>query len=144
VAFAFGKTEVPLNSKCSTENYQRAQNLCDYWSQAFHLPLYETQKIALRHGMEAETLLSFGSTMGLTRLEIELWHAIHFTMCLNLVDFYSRRIPLFLAEPNHGLEWLDVLGLLAQNELGWSNQELLSQKEDVRSYMEKELNWQVP
>lgn len=141
VAFAKGNTEVPLNPQCSPENYQRALNLCDYWSQVFHLSSDDVTKLALRHGMEAELLLTAAQQMSLSRLETELLHAIHHTMCLNLVDFYTRRYPLFLAEMNHGLEWLEVLGLLAQNELGWSNEELEKQKNAVKMYVVKELHW---
>lgn len=142
VAFAIGNTELPLNPLCSPENYQRSLVLCEYWSQTYHLSLPDTTQLALRHGMEAESLLVLGHRLSLTRLEIELIHAIRCTMCLNLVDFYTRRYPLFLAEPGHGLEWLDVLGSLAQNELGWSDEELQAQKNTVKAYMARELQWQ--
>ncbi len=142
VAFAVGRTETPLNPLCSPENYQRALVLCDYWSQIYHLSVADATQLALRHGMEAESLLVMGNRLSLTRLEIELVHAIRYTMCLNLVDFYTRRYPLFLAEPGHGLEWLEVFGLLAQNELGWSDEVLQSQKEAVKQYMARELQWQ--
>ncbi len=142
VAFAQGKTEVPLNNLCSPENYQRALNLCDHWSHCFHLSLDETTRLALRHGMETELMLQVGQQSSLSRMEIELLHAIRNTMCLSLVDFYTRRYPFFLSEPNHGVEWLNVLGLLAQNELGWSDAEAEVQKENVKAFIDRELLWQ--
>lgn len=142
VSFSRGNTEAPLNPLCSAENYQRALNLCDHWSHTFHLSGEDATQLALRHGMEAEQLLQIGYRFSLTRLEIELLHAIRFTMCLNLVDFYTRRYPLFLTEPNHGVEFLDVLALLAQNELGWTDEEVEKQKQTVREFISKELHWQ--
>ena len=62
-------------------------------------------------------------------------------MCFNLVDFYTRRYPFFLSERNHGMEWLDVLGLLAQSELGWSQHELENQKLNLQKHMQRELDW---
>ncbi len=140
-AFSVGNTFLPLNKLCSPENYLRAQNLCEYWSRQYHLDLNDTTQLALRHGMETESLLALGMTDGLTFYELEMLHAIRYTMCLNLVDFYTRRFPLFLSLPNHGLEWLDVLGYVAQNELNWTNEELERQKVLVREYMNKELQW---
>lgn len=141
VSFSLGKTEVPLNSSCSPENYQRALNLCDYWSRIYHLSTEEIHKLALRHGMETEALLQMSYQRSYSRIEMELLHAIHQTMCFNLLDFYTRRYPFFLSEMNHGLEWLDVLGLLAQSELGWSDPELENQKLSVKKYIQKELHW---
>lgn len=142
VSFAFGNTDAPLNPFCSPENYQRALILSDVWSETCHLSNEDTKQLAFRHGMEAESMLIYGNQMSLSRIEIELVHAIRNTMCLSLVDFYTRRFPLFLAEANHGLEWLEVLALLAQNELGWSNQELETQKQNVMKYVAHELEWQ--
>lgn len=142
VAFSRSMTEVPLNSQCSPENYQRALNLCDYWSSTYHLSVEDTKLLALRHGMETESLLQLGYSSGLTRIELELLHAIRHTLCLNLIDFYTRRYPFILSESNHGLEWLDVLGLLAQNELGWSDSETELQKEKVKAHILSELHWQ--
>jgi len=143
VSFSFGKTEVPLNSYCSTENYQRALNLCDYWSRTYHLAADEIFKLALRHGMETESLLQMSFQKSYSRIEMELLHAIHQTMCFNLLDFYTRRYPFFLSEPNHGLEWLDVLGILAQSELDWSDQELENQKLSVKKHIQRELHWKA-
>lgn len=140
--FAKNKTDLPLNPLCSPDNYQRALVLCDHWSKTYHLSAEDTTKLVFRHGMEAEDMLKNGFAQSLSRLEMELLHAIRHTMCLNLVDFYTRRCPLFLSESNHGLEWLDVLGLLAQNELGWSNVELEAQKQAVKKYFAHELGWQ--
>jgi glycerol-3-phosphate dehydrogenase len=141
VGFASNQTETPLNPFCSSENYQRALTLCDSWSRQFHLSLEDTYKLALRHGMETETLLAMGHKLSLTRIEVEFLHALRNTMCINLVDFYTRRYPLFLAEPNHGLEWLDLLGMLAQNELDWSQEELEVQKLAVKNHIARELAW---
>ncbi|MEY4617492.1 MAG: hypothetical protein RJB66_2452 [Pseudomonadota bacterium] len=141
--FATNKTDLPLNPYCSPDNYHRALVMRDYWSQTYHLSAEDTSKLAFRHGMEAEEMLKHGYGQSLTRLEMELLHAIRNTMCLNLVDFYTRRCPLFLSEPDHGLSSLDVLGLLAQNELGWSNAELENQKQGVKKYIAQELSWQA-
>jgi glycerol-3-phosphate dehydrogenase len=98
--FASNKTDLPLNPYCSADNYQRALVLCDHWSKTFHLSPEDTAKLVFRHGMEAEEMLKHGYGQSLSRLEMELLHAIRHTMCLTLVDFYTRRCPLFLSEPS--------------------------------------------
>lgn len=141
--FLKNETESPLNPLCSPENYQRALTLSDSWSQSYHLSPEDTKKLALRHGMETAEILNKDSSRALSRMELELKHAIRHTMCLHLLDFYTRRYPLFLSEKNHGLEWLDILASLAQDEMDWSEEQLQKEKKAVQDFIKKELNWAV-
>jgi glycerol-3-phosphate dehydrogenase len=116
-----------------------------------HRTLEEVQKISRRlskseatlltdrHGREALEIIH--KFEGLGYWEIEAAHAIDKTMCLHLVDFYARRVPLFLAERDHGLSKLESIGAVFARHLGWSGEELTQEKKALQAYMEKELAW---
>lgn len=142
VKYSMNQTEEPLNSLCSFENFNKAKYLASSWSANYHLPYKDIEMLVLRHGMEAEQILKSGVENKLTLWELELVHAIRHTMCLNLVDFYTRRTPLFLAEVNHGLELAEILALHMQNELNWTSEERNTQKNKLVEHIQHELAWQ--
>jgi glycerol-3-phosphate dehydrogenase len=67
---------------------------------------------------------------------------IHTTMCLNLIDFYRRRVPLFLAEQDHGLKYLDNVAEVFKDYFDWSTQELEKQISELKTFIQDELSWQ--
>jgi glycerol-3-phosphate dehydrogenase len=98
------------------------------------------RKLALRYGAEAKEILHrFGVTDQLWM--IEAFQAIHKTMCLSLVDFYSRRVPLILSESDHGLKYLDDVAFVFQQELSLTEAEIAKQKSDLMSYIDSEMSW---
>jgi glycerol-3-phosphate dehydrogenase len=100
------------------------------------------KKLAERYGSEAQDiLLKYGFSEDLWR--IEAYQAIHTTMCLNLIDFYTRRVPLVLSEKNHGLEFLDTISEVFKSELGLSLSEIEKQKMDLIHYIDIELGWRT-
>jgi glycerol-3-phosphate dehydrogenase len=143
VRFGKNDTETPLNPLCSPDNFAKAKYLSSYWSQEFHLPLKDIEMLVSRHGMEAYEMIREGCEHKLSLWEMEIIHAIRHTMCINLVDFYTRRSPLFLAETNHGISLSGILALQMQNELGWSDEDRELQKQMLDSYIARELAWQA-
>lgn len=92
-----------------------------------------------RHGREALEIVRHFE--GLGYWETEAAHAIDKTMCLHLVDFYTRRVPLFLAETDHGVSLIEAVGQIFARQLGWSSEQLAQEKKLLEQYMEKELAW---
>lgn len=125
------QTNSPLNDYTSVENYHQALSKVENETE---------QKLAERYGLEAyEMLEKFGEAQ--SYWQIEAYQAIYTTMCLNLVDFYSRRVPLMLAERDHGLSSLEEIAEVFQSELNWTEQETIAQKNNLLDYIDNELSW---
>src|SRR5690606_25535770 len=93
-----------------------------------------------RYGAEAfEMLQNFGESK--TYWQLEAHQAIHHTMCLNLVDFFTRRVPLMLSHSDHGLSLLDEVSEVFKLELQWSEAQLSQQKQALHQYIDAELAW---
>lgn len=101
----------------------------------------ETEKsLSQRFGAESfEILNKYGKEK--TYWQLEAYQAIYSTMCLNLVDFYTRRVSLMLSHKDHGLELLEEISMIFKNELKWSQDELEAQQSYLKNYIEKELSW---
>ncbi len=127
------KTTQSLNRFVTPEAYERA------------LQVPESHDVVLtwlveRYGEEAfEIINSYGHKNSIWQLEA--YQAIKKTMCLNLVDFYSLRVPLMLAFEDHGLSVLDEIAYVFKFLLEWSNEDMQNQKESVKKYIEHELQW---
>lgn len=92
-----------------------------------------------RHGAEAlEIWKEFGPA---SYWELEASHAIQNTMCLHLVDFFARRVPLVLSKPDHGLSLLKEVSAVFRRQLGWSDAELAEEESLLAKYLEREFAW---
>lgn len=127
-------TEKPFNSWTSPENYFKAIE-----SSEGNLVL---RNLAVRYGAEAFHILNEFKEAK-TYWQCEAYQAIHTTMCLNLTDFYSRRVPLFLAEKDHGLQYLNEIAEVFQKELHLSEIQIKKQINDLQAYIAKELSWKT-
>lgn len=141
VRFAKNYTEQALNPQATVENLSKAQGLSRHWSEISTLSMKEARLLADRHGMEAESLLLLALKNDLTYWEIEAHHAIEQTMCFSLLDFYVRRVPLFLSEPDHGLSLLGRLAEFFQVKLHWTDTEKTNQIQKVKTFIDTELHW---
>ncbi len=93
-----------------------------------------------RYGAEAfEILKAFGEHNSVWQLEA--YQAIYKTMCMNLVDFYTRRVPLMLAYKDHGLSLIEEIAEVFKAELGWSNEQTRQKIEELHQYIASELAW---
>jgi glycerol-3-phosphate dehydrogenase len=125
------ETSSPLNEYTGSEKFIAAQ------AQAHE----ENEKALVeRFSMEAyEILKKYGE--GNTYWQIEAYHAIETTMCMNLLDFYTRRTPLMLAYDDHGLQFLDDIAFVFKKLLILTESELIAQKNELTQYIESELAW---
>lgn len=133
-------TSVPLNRYTSPEGLQQAYALADVWAQeSGHLPS-DILYLASRYALEAEQILQKYSS-DYSYWQLEAAQAIDTTMCLNMRDFYTRRVPLFLADRNHGVHVLDEVGAVFQEKLGWSDERLKEEKHLLTEHMAHEVEW---
>lgn len=134
-------TYLPLNPLVTldTQNASHA-----YMAQLDEMTTLLPNEIALlveRHGGEAiEIVRRYGLQTGYWALEAH--HAIETTMCLNIVDFYTRRVPLFLARKDHGQSVFPEIAAVFAEKFGWDSSEIQRQKELLVKYQQHELGWQ--
>jgi glycerol-3-phosphate dehydrogenase len=135
-------TKSPLNPLASEENLRRSRLMIDPWSKTFKLAPGAVSRLIERHGLEAEALLKRTEKTKINSLwEIEAEHAIENTMCLNILDFYLRRTPLFLSYQDHGFQFLDAISQIFKSYFGWSDSELKNQVAALQNHIHFELGW---
>lgn len=140
VKFKPADTTVPLNEFTSPEAYHRAMLEIDTLAQAFERPAHDVRRLVERYGREAENILQ-RSEPGWNYWQIEAAQSVDSTMCLNLVDFYARRVPLFLGDPAHGLTQLEPIAQVFAQKLRWSDSQIAEQKEKLKAHIDRELAW---
>lgn len=128
-------------NKCETKKSLNVFTTVDAYENSIQYANSDLEKtLAIRYGAEAKIILEkFGFTDDIW--QIEAHQAIHTTMCLNLTDFYTRRVPLMLAEKDHGLSKLDAIAEIFKSELNLSILEIEKQKAEIKNYIETELGW---
>jgi glycerol-3-phosphate dehydrogenase len=150
VRFRTSDTLTALNPLATKNKIDQARAQAEDWSERFGLDLERTLMLIERHGAEAFDILEqadLSHVRGNLSGDQLMWtaeaqHAIRNTMCLSLVDFYTRRSPLFLSRHDHGLSLLRTLSLIFQTAYGWSDDRMSDECERVMQYMQTELAWQ--
>ncbi|WP_413559382.1 glycerol-3-phosphate dehydrogenase/oxidase [Bdellovibrio sp. HCB209] len=138
--FAKKDTAVAFNSYTTESAYHEAQVLAQAWAKEFGRAESDVAALAQRYGREAEIILSkYNSSYSYWQLEAA--QAIDTTMCLNLRDFFSRRVHLFLADRNHGLKHLDEIIQVFREKLSWTEKRVNEEKHALSEYMAHELEW---
>lgn len=140
IKFGVSHTAKPLNPYTSVEAFHQAQNLAEIWAKESNRPVSELQLLAERYGLEAAEILE-KNPQDFTYWQLEAAQAIDMTMCLHLRDFYARRVPLFLADRNHGVRFMDEIGRVFQEKLSWSDARLKDEKHLLTEYMAHEVEW---
>ena len=137
---------LPFEKKTSLKKCQTTEALNQYTTvDAYHEAQISAEnniqkKLAERYGKENQVILDkYGYTDNYWCLEA--YQAIHTTMCLNLTDFFTRRVPLFLAEKDHGLKHLEDIALVFKEQIGLTDQQIQKQIDDLKSYIKTELAW---
>lgn len=138
----FEKTDTtrPLNSYASVEALDQALSLSDVWGREAERPQEDVRLLCERYGLEAAQILERNPS-DYSYWQLEAAQSIDKTMCLNLRDFYARRVPLFLANRNHGVQFLDEIGKVFQEKLGWSDSRLKEERHNLTEYMASEVEW---
>lgn len=138
VKFNSVNTGVPLFKYYEPEDYQKAVNSCELW-ESKQLLLDDKKNLALRFGHEALDLIQERPQYNYWQLEA--YYAISRTMCLNLTDFYTRRVPLFLSTSNHGLHTSEEVLSVFELELQLGRDELKRQVQDYLNTIEQSKSW---
>jgi glycerol-3-phosphate dehydrogenase len=143
--WSHSRTLEPLNLQATEEKIFQAKRQCEVWAREFGVDVGTVNFLVDRHGEEAKTILQkyaplYKKTVHI-RWQIEACHAIQETMCLSLRDFYLRRVPLFLANENHGFHLLNEIAGVFQNQLGWTEAVKLQQIELLKMHMQSEMGW---
>ena len=149
VRFGRNDTKRPLNELATAQGLENSLRRVEEWSREFELGADQVETLVGRHAEEALEMLleerAIGRTLGWKSEErlwaIEAQHAIRNTMCLGLVDFYSRRSPLFLARPDHGLPFVFHLGQVFAQQLGWTDSRRQQEEKALHDYIKHELAW---
>lgn len=138
VKFNRSETHLPLNPSVTVETFPEQEKLRSTFG-TWGLTQQEMGWLVDRHGLEASEILQ--KNQGLGYWELEASHAIQNTMCLHLVDFFSRRVPLILAYPDHGISLIDSIGSIFASRLGWGPDQTQLEKQKVRDHVAAEFAW---
>lgn len=151
IRFGRNQTKNPLNPLATQEKIEECHRRVGELSQEFGLDRSDVSFLIERHGEEAvgmmEDLASDKGQWSSMKSEDRRWvvearQAIRKTMCMNLIDFYVRRSPLFLAQRDHGLPMIAFLSRVFAEELGWSDTQRQSEAAALQEFVRKELAWQ--
>lgn len=142
MVFGPSKTKCSLNSSATPEKMQRAQAQAQSIADERNLPVELVSATLARHGEEGHIVLNYIKLMR-GSLDERLWLAeakfsIENEMCLNLVDFYWRRSPLFLFHKDNGLKYLHVLAQLFASAMGWNEEKKNNEIQKVISQADRE------
>lgn len=139
VRFKHSNTQLPLNPQISLESLSQFPQLMDEVLQQTKLTSHQARLLVERHGLESlEIVKKYRNSK---YWELEAYHAIENTMCFHLLDFYTRRTPLFLAEQDHGLSILDSIAEVFRSQLGWTEETLKQEMQSLRQTFLEELAW---
>ncbi len=148
-AMEFGVTQTrqPLNPKITPSLYKGIQSRVLEISREYGCHKKTVESLVKRHGDEALWILENIQSLHSDHSPHEaLWmgeavFAIQETMCLNLVDFYWRRTPLFLYFGDHGCQYISFISRVFADYYGWNRDELEWQENQLQKQIRKELAW---
>ena len=147
VRYQRNSTTDPLNPLATKPLMDKAMGTIEARQDKYPLPLPILKWMIERHGFEAFEIIKAhaGDLRGEDPWEdtwrLEARHAIEHTMCMNLRDFYLRRTPLFLANKDHGFQYLNAIGKEFRDAFGLSGDEERQQIADLRAHLESEMGW---
>lgn len=147
VKFQRNNTTRPLNPLATTALMNKAFSTIESRQSDYQLPLEILNWMIERHGFEAfEIIKKYGDgaidqNPWTSVWKMEARHSIEQTMCGSIKDFYLRRSPLFLANKDHGFQYLDAIGQVFRETLGITDEEKSHQIAELRQHLEKEMGW---
>lgn len=138
--FVPANTALPLSPYTSVDAFNQAQAAVQILARDFNRDLNDVQKLVDRYGLEAEEILMKYSE-DLSYWQLEASHAIDNTMCFNLIDFWSRRVPLFLSDAERGMPVLKEITAVFSKKLNWTPVKQDEERRKLIQYMKNELAW---
>ncbi|OQW54643.1 MAG: hypothetical protein A4S09_05665 [Proteobacteria bacterium SG_bin7] len=140
VNFKKSNTKVPLNSRITKDGFEDLKHRIKELARDFDRPELEMEFLIHRHGAEAfEMMAKYGRYLSVW--ELEAYHAIFETMCMNITDYMVRRVPLFLASPDHGNYQLQDVANVFASALKISSNDMAKQMEEFLKYQKTQLAW---
>ncbi|MCX7977530.1 MAG: glycerol-3-phosphate dehydrogenase/oxidase [Bdellovibrionaceae bacterium] len=137
--FSRSRSKDPLNPAVTAPSYFRALQEAEELAKSSGQDVTLVRTLVERHGPEAEEMLK--KYPGQSYWAMEAFHSIHFTMCMNITDFFTRRSHLFLTEKDHGLSYFDEVARVFASEFKWTNEEILRQREGFSKHISREMEW---
>ncbi len=143
IRWGSSKTKSPLNPLVTPELLLRAKYESQAWGQEYDVSPQLVLQLAEKYGMETEGLLKQAMLHGHhgNVWSIQAQHAIENEMCLNLIDFYTRRSRLFLAYKDHGASQVESLASTFARSMGWSDSRQRTEEASVRDFIKKDQRW---
>lgn len=156
IRFGRGDTKRPLNDAATIARMDEAMLNAEEWAREFGLIKAQVEFLIGRHGAEAYDIMSTGRDLLSEDFiqsntsnkfdavwSLEARHAIRQTMCMNLIDYYVRRSPLFLAHKDHGLSQVARISQVFAHELNWSDARREEEVSALQAYIRRELAWKT-
>ena len=148
-AMGFGVTQTrqALNPKITPSLYERIQFQVSEIAREYGCHKKTVENLVKRHGDEALWIIEKIQSQWKNHSPDEaLWmgeaaFAIQETMCLNLVDFYWRRTPLFLSFKDHGSQYIPSVSRVFSDYYGWDRKMLEWQQNQLQKQIQRELAW---
>ena len=150
IKFSRNDTKRAINELATVAEIESANRQIDEYANAYAVTPALVQRLVERHGAEAVVILQESQDLIQTyrqSSELVMWacearHAVHETACFHLLDFYTRRSPLILAQKDHGTRLLEPLSRVFAAELGWSDSRRQEEVASVVRYLQHEFRWQ--
>lgn len=128
-----------LNPKVTPESFALALSKIKEIEDKTKLTHLQAKMLVERHGLEAWDIAEYGPFKYVW--EYEAAHAVRHTYCARLVDFYVRRVPLFLSKRDHGFKFLNRIGKIFKDYYGWDQEHLDAEKKLLFDYYISESKW---
>lgn len=132
-------TAVPINPKVTPSSFKEALSRIREIEDKTGLTHLQCKMLVERHGLEAWDIIEYGPYKYIW--EYEAAHAIRNTYCHRLLDFYVRRVPLFLSKKDHGFKFLNRIGKVFQQYYAWDQERLDQEKKLLFEYYNRESKW---
>lgn len=139
VRFNRSRTKEPLNPLVTVETQKEDHFLIEEFERSGFLSPVDARLFVARHGSEARQIWKRHGPN--SYWELEAAHAVENTMCLRLVDFYARRAPLFLSEPEHGLSLVPMISAVFARRMGWKKERIEIEERLLADHLRSELAW---
>lgn len=143
--FSASQTNIPLNEECTLRTMKKSLQSLQHWSKELDVPFEDLEWLWKRFGAEtyeiAQKFANYKSFGASALWMVEAEHAIANTMCISLVDFFSRRTPLFLGTATQGIEFRDDILKVFSAKLSWSEEKQEIELQQLDAHLKKELSW---
>lgn len=140
--FAKGDTEAPLNPLVTAEKFSENSEIERELKLLVNWPEPALSIFVNRHGAEALQIVQNGADVA-TPMKAEVQQAVQNTMCLHVSDFFTRRVPVFLSQADHGIGLRLELENTFSQLMNWSPQEFETEWKNYLEHCQRELAWKT-